>query len=84
MEMTLNNNTFNALTNDELMLVNGGEWSWGAFFGSIFEGIKSGYNNADANGTTKVPYLGEVSSPIVGAVLGGIHGAVDYLACGWC
>ncbi|SHH17652.1 ComC/BlpC family leader-containing pheromone/bacteriocin [Tepidibacter thalassicus] len=83
MEMTLNINSFNELTNDELMLVNGGEWSWGAFFGSVFKGMEKGYHDADPNATTKVPYIGEVPAPIVGALVGGIHGAIDYLVCGW-
>ncbi|MCY6355556.1 hypothetical protein [Clostridium sp. ZS2-4] len=84
MTMALNTTAFTELTYDEMMVVNGGAWSWGAFFGSIFEGAKTGYEKADPNGTMKLPLIGDVSASFGQAFLGAINGGVDYLICGWC
>ena len=79
MEMTLNTNTFNELTNNELMLINGGEWSWHAFFDAVITGTVSGAIAGAAVGTMTIPLIGEVPGVLGGAVIGAIGGAFKYV-----
>ncbi|SHH17627.1 Blp family class II bacteriocin [Tepidibacter thalassicus] len=76
--MTLNINTFNELTYNELMLINGGEWNWYAFFDAVVGGAVSGAIAGSAVGTMTIPLIGEVPGVIGGAVIGAIGGALKY------
>lgn len=81
MEMVLNNG-FCEMTMDEMLLIDGGAWSWKEFGKSVVGGAVGGaaggaVTGAMAGGVGALPGAG------VGAAGGAVSGAVAYLICGW-
>jgi hypothetical protein len=76
-------NNFQELTMDELMYIDGGEWSWKGFAQSTVAGAVGGAIAGAAGGTITLPVVGTVSGAVGGGILGAAGGAAAYLVCGW-
>lgn len=82
MEYVLTNG-FTEMTMDELMAVDGGEWSWKAFGQATVSGAIGGAIGGAFAGTVTLPVVGTVAGWAAGGILGGLGGAAAYLVCGW-
>lgn len=82
MELTLKNN-FSELSFQELMQVDGGEWSWKELGKSTVSGAVGGAVAGAAGGTVTLPVVGTVAGWAGGGILGAVGGAAAYAVCGW-
>jgi hypothetical protein len=74
---------FQDVSIEELMLIDGGDWSWKGFAQSTAGGAIGGSIAGAVGGTMTLPVVGTVAGYAGGAILGGIGGAAAYAACGW-
>ncbi|WP_242965263.1 Blp family class II bacteriocin [Petroclostridium xylanilyticum] len=81
--MLLNNVNFLELSNDDLMTIDGGAWSWKEFGRSVASGALTGAIAGATGGTMTVPVIGTVSGAVGMGIAGGVIGAVVYAATGW-
>lgn len=81
MEMTMNAN-FSQLSFDEMMLIDGGAWSWKEFGKSVLGSTVGGAAGGAVVGAM-AGGVGAGPGALTGAVGGAITGAVTYLVCGW-
>lgn len=82
MEMVMANG-FCELNANEMLLIDGGDWSWGEFWKATGEGAVGGAIGGSLGGSVTVPVVGSVPGAAAGGVLGAIGGAVTYALFGW-
>lgn len=75
MEINLNMRVFNALEDNEMMEIDGGDCSW--------KGAGSGIVQGAVGGTVTLPLIGTVSGWLGGGLLGGVGGGLAYAATCW-
>ena len=83
MNATINAVNFQEISLEEMMLIDGGKWSWKEFAQSTVAGAVGGGISGAAGGTITLPVVGTVAGGAGGAILGGLGGAAAYAVCGW-
>lgn len=83
MEAVLPMNGFVELTDESLMMIDGGAWSTKEFLKSIGTGAVSGAIAGAFGGSMTLPVVGTVSGAVGGGILGGLGGAASYALFGW-
>ena len=76
-------NGFCELSLSEMMICEGGAWSWKAFAQSTGSGAVGGAIGGCLGGAVTVPVIGSVPGAVVGGVLGAAGGAASYALFGW-
>jgi hypothetical protein len=76
-------NNFQELSINDLMCIDGGEWSWKAFAQSAIGGGTGGAIAGACGGAITLPVIGSVPGAVGGGILGVLGGAAAYAVCGW-
>ncbi|TCW36053.1 lactobin A/cerein 7B family class IIb bacteriocin [Thermohydrogenium kirishiense] len=83
MEAILPMNGFMELTEEDLMMIDGGAWSWKEFGRTTLAGAVGGGITGAFGGSMTLPVIGTVSGAVGGAIVGGLGGAAVYITTGW-
>lgn len=83
MEINLNMGVFNALEDNEMMEIDGGDCSWKGSGSGIVQGAVGGGTSGAVGGTVTLPLIGTVSGWLGGGLLGGVGGGLAYAATCW-
>ena len=80
---TVLNNGFCEMSFEEMLLIDGGAWSWKEFWHTTGSSAVGGAIGGSLGGSVTVPVVGSVPGAVAGGVLGAVGGAVGYALFGW-